>query len=149
MIPSSIPLTEMYSRSYCGPAQMLKAAIPYMAPEVGRAAALCARILELKKTMSVFDDENISICSLKPGQRPDMEELLTDIKKYCSKPEAEQIDNFLNMLAAVKLYNQYTELTKNSDLSHLMNQMKNVSITPEQLQMFQALMQAQNGKSSQ
>lgn len=149
MIPSSIPLTEIDSRSYCGPAQMLKAAIPYMAPEVGRAAALCARILELKKTMSVFDDENVSICSLKPGQRPDMEELLTDIKKYCSEPEAEQIDNFLNMLAAVKLYNQYTELTKNSDLSHLMNQMKNVSITPEQLQMVQALMQAPNGKSSQ
>ena len=148
MDPSSIPMTELDSRSYCGPAQILKAAVPYMTPANGRTAAFLARVLETRKTLAVFDDEKLSICSLAPDKRPGLEELLGDITKYCSSQEAEQIDTFLNMLSAVRLYNQYTELTKNSDLSHLMNQMKNVSVTPEQLKMFQALMQAQNAQSS-
>ena len=139
-----VPQTELDSRSYCGPAQMLKASIPYMSPSAGKAVAFIARFMELQKTMSIFEDESVSICSLKPEQRPDMEELLKDIKKYCAGPEAEQIDNFLNMLNAIKMYNKYNEFTKNSDVSNLMNQMKNVNITPEQIQMFQSFFQAQN-----
>lgn len=146
-----IPLTELDRQSFQGTSQMLKAAVTYMDPSSGKMLAMLARILELKQTVNLFNQEKISICSVPPdGHRPGIEEILKDIRKYCAPAEAEQIDQFLNILNAVRLYNQYNELTKNTDFSSMMNQMnqmKNMNITPEQIQMIQTLMHAQSVSS--
>lgn len=146
-----LPLTELDKQTYCGASQVLKAAVSYVDPSSGKMLAMLARILELKQTAELFDSEQISICSLPNDSRPGMEDMLKDIKKYCGPAESEQIDQFLNILNAVRLYNQYAELTKNTDISGMMNQMnqmKNMNITPEQIQMFQTLLRAQNTGTS-
>jgi hypothetical protein len=145
-----IPLTELDKQSFQGPSQMLKAAVTYMDPDSGKVLAMLARLMELRQTMSLFNQEQLSICSLSGGSRPGIEEILKDIRKYCAPAEAEQIDQFLNILNAVKLYNQYSELTKNTDFANMMNQvnqMKNMNISPEQLQMLHTFLHAQSASS--
>ncbi|MDD3222012.1 MAG: hypothetical protein EOM34_04755 [Clostridia bacterium] len=139
-VSESPPLTALDKETYCGTSQVLKAAVSYMDPSSGKMVAMLARILELKQTMELFDSEQLSICSIPSGSRPGMEEILKDIKKYCAPAESEQIDQFLNMLSAVRMYNQYAEFTKNADLTG----MKNMNITPEQIQMLQTFMRAQS-----
>lgn len=147
--------TELDKKTFNGTSQMLKAAVPYMDPHSGKILAMLARILELTHTMTIFEEEQLSICSVSKNNRPDMEDILKDIRKYCAPAEAEQIDQFLNMLNAVRLYNQYTELTKNSDISNMMNQMNsmknmnnmNMNISPDQIQMLQNFLHAQSAVS--
>ena len=124
-------------------------------PNSAKKVAMLARVLEVKSTMDIFSEEQLSICSLSNTSRPNMEDILKDIRKYCAPQEAEQIDQFLHLLNAVRLYNQYNDLFKNSDFSSMMNQMSNfntsnvskstgISITPEQIQMLQNLLHAQS-----
>ncbi len=148
-IDSSIPWTLFDQKSFSGPIQMLKAAIPYMDSHSGRKLAMLIRALEFRQTMSVFQEEQLSICSVNPNQRPNIEDVLRDIRKYCAPSEAEQIDQFLNMLNAVRIYNQYNELFKNNDFSNMMNQMNsiknsNMNISPEQIKMLQNLIHSQS-----
>ena len=144
-LSNPIPLTPMDQKTFSGPIQMLKAAIPYLSPSTGQTFALLARILELKYTMNIFQDNQLSICSLSNNKRPDFEQVLKDIKKYCASSEAEQIDQFLNIIQAMRLYNQYNELLNNSEFSNIINQMstmnsmknRNINISPDQIQMIQ------------
>ena len=145
-----LPWTEIDEKAFHGISQILKASVSYMDPSSGKMLAMLARILELKQTMELFDQEQLTICSLHGGNRPGSEEILKDIRKYCAPAEAEQIDQFLNILNAVRLYNQYNELTKNTDFSSMMNQinqMKNMNMSPEQLKMIQSLLHAQSGSA--
>ena len=157
--PNPIPLTLLDEKSFSGPIQMLKAAIPYFNPSCAQKMAMLARVLEFKTTMNVFEEEQLSICSISNSAKPNIEDVLRDIRKYCAPQEAEQIDQFLNMLNAVRLYNQYNEIFKNSDVSSMMNKMNSMNhantqktsgfnITPEQLQMVQELLHAQSNTTS-
>lgn len=150
---SSIPWTELDKQSFSGPIQMLKAAVPYLSPAHGQTLAMVVRLLELAHTQNIFHEEKISICSVSGNKRPEIEDILRDIRKYCAPAEAEQIDQFLNMFMAIRLYNQYNELTKNSDISNLMNSMNslntmnsmnNLNISPEQIKMLQSMLHAQS-----
>lgn len=143
--------TPLDQSSFSGPIQMLKATVPHLNPSCGKKLAMLARFLEFRQTMLMFEDRPLSICSIPENQRPDIEDVLKDIRKYCAPNEAEQIDQFLNILNAVRLYNQYSELFKNSDISNMMNQMNqmnsiknmNMNISPEQIQMLQNFLHAQ------
>ena len=148
-IDNQIPWTLFDQKSFSGPIQMLKASIPYLDIHSGRKLAMLIRALEFKQTMSVFQEEQLSICSINPNQRPNIEDILRDMRKYCAPSEAEQIDQFLNMLNAVRIYNQYNELFKNNDFSNMMNQMNsiknsNMNISPEQIKMLQSLIHSQS-----
>ena len=52
-----IPLTELDRQSFQGTSQMLKAAVTYMDPSSGKMLAMLARMLELKQTISLFNQE--------------------------------------------------------------------------------------------
>ena len=148
-VDNSIPWTLFDQKSFSGPIQMLKAAIPHLDIYSGRKLAMLIRALEFRQTMSVFKEEKLSICSVNLNQRPNIEDVLRDIRKYCAPSEAEQIDQFLNMLNAVRIYNQYNELFKNNDFSNMMNQMNsiknsNMNISPEQIKMLQNLIHSQS-----
>ena len=141
-LSSQIPLTPMDQKTFSGPVQMLKAAVPYLSPSTGQILAMLARVLELKCTMNMFHENQLSMCSFSNSNRPDFEQILTDIKKYCAPSEAEQIDQFLNIFHAMKLYNQYNDFINNNDFSNIMNSMnsmknRNMNISPEQFQMIQ------------
>ena len=146
---NSIPWTLFDQKSFSGPLQMLKAAIPYLDIHSGRQLAMLIRVLEFKQTLSVFQEDQLSMCSMTQKSRPDIEEVLRDIRKYCAPSEAEQIDHFLNILNAVRIYNQYNEVFKNNDFTNMMNQMNtfkntNMNISPDQLQMLQNLLHSQS-----
>lgn len=67
-----IPLTELDRQSFQGTSQMLKAAVTYMDPSSGKMLAMLARMLELKQTINLFNQEQISICSVPTdGHRPE------------------------------------------------------------------------------
>lgn len=152
---NTLPWTELDKQSFSGPIQMLKAAVPYVSPENGQKLAMFVRLLELRHTMNIFNEDQISICSVSGNKRPEIEDVLRDIKKYCAPAEAEQIDQFLNMFMAIRLYNQYNELTKNNDLSTMMNSltslqnrnMSTMNISPEQIKMIQSMLHAQSADS--
>ena len=148
-VDNPIPWTLFDQKSFSGPIQMLKAAIPHLDIYSGRKLAMLIRALEFRQTMSVFQEEQLSICSVKPNPRPNIEDVLRDIRKYCAPSGAEQIDQFLNILNAVRIYNQYNELFKNNDFSNMMNQMNsiknsNMNISPEQIKMLQNLIHSQS-----
>lgn len=158
-LSKQIPLTPLDQQSFSGPIQMLKAAVPYFHPIHAQKLAMLAKMLEFKSTMNIFHEEQISICSVSNGNRPNIEDILRDIRKYCAPSEAEQIDQFLNMFNAIRLYNQYNDLVKNSDFSNIMSSFSNVNsknnpkntgtnITPEQIQMLQNLLHAQSAPPS-
>lgn len=65
-----IPLTELDRQSFQGTSQMLKAAVTYMDPSSGKMLAMLARMLELKQTINLFNQEQISICSGSDGRTP-------------------------------------------------------------------------------
>ena len=154
-----IPLTPLDQKSFSGPIQMLKAFVPYFDPSSAQKAAMLARILEMKSTLAIFDENQLSICSIPGSSKPNIEEILKDIRKYLAPQEAEQIDQFLHMLNAVRLYNQYNDLFKNNDFMSIMGQMgsmnpsnthktSGMNISPEQLQMIQNLLHSQSNSSS-
>ena len=156
---NQIPLTPLDQESFSGPIQMLKAFVPYLDPSSAQKLAMLARIFEMKSTMNIFNEKQLSICSFSGSSKPTIEDILKDIRKYCAPQEAEQIDQFLHMLNAVRLYNQYNDLFKNSDLASMMGQMNTMNmssshksngmnITPDQLQMIQNFLHAQSASGS-
>ena len=89
-IDSSVPWTIFDQKSFSGPVQMLKAIVPYLDFNSGKKLAMLIRMMEFKQTMSVFQEEQLSICSVKPNQRPNIEDVLRDIRKYCAPSEPAQ-----------------------------------------------------------
>lgn len=147
--PQDLKITELDSRVSKGPANMLKAAIPYLDSGAAKTVALLAKTLELKNTLEYFSEETPISAASSDGKKPNPEEMLKDIRKYCNDEERERIDNLLNFINMSRMYETYKNLTgampkaaptPGNDFMSSIQPM----LTPEQLQMLQLISQQQN-----
>lgn len=97
MDAEKIPLTEADTASYDSTAQMLKAAMAYVNPSLGKMMAVMAKSIELQHMMQYLNQGGISACGVSNRSIPP-EEVLRDLRKYCGSKEKEQLDRCLNLI---------------------------------------------------
>lgn len=100
--------------------QMIKAAIPYLSPQLAGFAAIYCKFVELEKTMQLIGRMSGGISAMSAGDsRPDMGTLLNDIKKYASPQGRRQIDSLQQMLETVQLFSMMQEMGNiNTEAEH-------------------------------
>ena len=91
-----IPLTEADTAAYDSTAQILKAAMAYVNPSIGRMMAVMAKSIELRHMMQYLDQGGVSACGVNNRAIPP-EEVIRDLRKYCGAKEKEQLDRCLNI----------------------------------------------------
>ena len=85
------------------PIQMLKAIVPYLYEPQQRIVSMMVRMIELQRTMQLFDAapemqaQELRICSNdSPTERT--HQILNVLREYCTPQERDQIDMILNLL---------------------------------------------------
>lgn len=83
--------------------QMLKAIVPYLYEPQQRMVSMMVRMIELQRTMQLFDAapemqaQELRICSNdSPTERT--HQILNVLREYCTPQERDQIDMILNLL---------------------------------------------------
>lgn len=94
---------------------MLKAALPYVAPENRHAMEIILQANSLVSLATQPPSADISINSIDGEEggtfMPDPEAMLMNIREYCTKRESETIQVLLNFIHADKLFKSYREFT--------------------------------------
>lgn len=81
--------------------QMMKTVIPYIEPQQQKMFSMIIKLMELQKTMQLFDSEDqletaqLRICSAENTSER-MFQMLNALRKYCTPKEQENIDLFIN-----------------------------------------------------
>ncbi|MCD8324627.1 MAG: hypothetical protein LUC32_06735 [Clostridiales bacterium] len=89
--------------------QMLKAMVPYFDSGHQRSLSLAIRLVELQKTLQLFNAEpelqaaELHTCENEPTMER-IRHMLTAIKEFCTPQEAESIDNMINLF---EMYTSY------------------------------------------
>lgn len=96
----SIIQTEFDERTIGRSTQLLKALIPFLEPSQRKMFGLMVRIIEFNMTLDFFNHNRIPACMFKP---PCGDDMLSELKGYCSPEEQKQLDMMLGMIKAQKL----------------------------------------------
>lgn len=128
MDTEKIPLTEADTASYDSTAQMLKAAMAYVNPSLGKMMAVMAKSIELQHMMQYLNQGGISACGVSNRSIPP-EEVLRDLRKYCGAKEKEQLDRCLNLMNMAKMYEMYRNFSGSGDLSAMASMMSSAAGT--------------------
>ena len=91
--------------------RVLEELIPYCDHPVKRLLALEIKCREINKILHGFDQPVLKACGLDTDQR-DMETLLRSIRGTVSSSMASQIDSLLQMLQFMKMYQRFSEITR-------------------------------------
>lgn len=121
-------MTEADTASYDSTAQILKAAMAYVNPSLGRMLAVMAKSIELQHMMQYVNHGGVSACGLSNRSIPP-EEVLRDLRKYCGTREKEQLDRCLNMMNMAKMYEMYKNFAGSGDLSAMASMMSSAAGT--------------------
>lgn len=122
MDAEKIPLTEADTASYDSTAQILKAAIAYVNPSLGKMMAVMAKSIELQHMMQYLNKGGVSACGVQNRLIPP-EEVIRDLRKYCGSKEKEQLDRCLNLMNMAKMYEMYRNFSGSGDLSAMASMM--------------------------
>ena len=128
MDTEKIPLTEADTASYDSTAQMLKAAMAYVNPSIGKMMAVMAKSIELQHMMQYLNKGDVSACDVSNRSIPP-EEVLRDLRKYCGAKEKEQLDRCLNLMNMAKMYEMYRHFSESGDLSAMASMMASAAGT--------------------
>ena len=102
-----IPLTEADTAAYDSTAQILKAAMAYVNPSIGRMMAVMAKSIELRHMMQYLDQGGVSACGVNNRAIPP--------------------DRCLNMMNMAKMYEMYRNFSGSGDLSAMASMMASAS----------------------
>lgn len=91
--------------------QMMKAALPYVDPQGQRFLSVYAKIVELQKTMSLFQDTGELTAMSAPENNVEPLDMLKDLKQYADPAAQENIDNLINVMSMVQLF----QMTQNNN----------------------------------
>ena len=84
---------------------MLKTTLPYVSPAAQKSLSLLISFLQLQKTMEFFDNpENTTQISAAERSQDQTMELLQDLRTLCTPAEQKQVDNILNVMQMVSVY---------------------------------------------
>lgn len=86
--------------------QMMKAAIPYINSSRQKTMALMVKLMELQRTMSIFDSPQatLQICSVPENEEPRPLQLLSVLREFCTEKEQETIDMLVNYMQMFSAY---------------------------------------------
>ncbi len=91
-----------------GSLQMMKAAIPYLPPALQKGMSLYAKLLELQNLMSYYN-QPVRACSAETSSA-NSEEILNDIRTYCSDTQRQSIDQALDFIHTLKMYQEIQKM---------------------------------------
>lgn len=79
--------------------QMVKAAIPYLQIPQQRAVSALVKVMEVRRTMNLFQEEGVSAMGINPSapRKSSPQEILQAIKPYAGPREREMIDTLENI----------------------------------------------------
>lgn len=107
------PLDCMVSKDQL---QLLKAAIPYANPKARSMLSIFAKTLELKETIRRFSGvQEISMMSSTETAHPDTLEILQDLGQYLSGEMKENLDNAINTIITMQMFQMYQEDGKKTE----------------------------------
>lgn len=86
--------------------QMMKSALPYLAPSHQKNLAMLVKFMELQRTMMLFQNpvNDLQMCSAdtSPEERP--VQMLSAIREFCNDYEKETVDNLINFMQMFSTY---------------------------------------------
>lgn len=120
--------------------QLLKTALPYVNIEEQKFLSVYIKFKEFTNTFLLFQNsEQTSQLKIQSTQAnpKNMTSLLADLKKVCTKEEAQVIDLMQNFIQVSKLYQTYQEIQPESDGKLSPQDILSAMLTPQQKQMFE------------
>lgn len=91
-----------------GNLQMLKAALPYVSPQGQRFLSIFAKVSELQKTMSLFQNSEGEMTAMSTDTySPEPLEMLNEIRQYAAPEMQANIDQMINIFGTMKLLQVY------------------------------------------
>ena len=87
--------------------QMYKAVIPYLPKSVQKNLMLMIKMMEMNNLLSFYNSP-MSVCAVPEAHSP--EEFLSQLRCYGSETQNQQIDQILNLVTALKLYQACQDL---------------------------------------
>lgn len=116
----NITLTTFDINTIGDSTQMIKALIPYLEPESQRMVAILVRIRELMLTIRYFSNPNLKKQSFSSN-----DEMLKQLKKFCSPEMANMIDMMMKFLSMSEMMNVLSGIeglnSENSGMSDILN----------------------------
>jgi len=113
---------------------MMKAALPYVAPENRHAMEILLQANSLVNLAMQPPSADISSCGIDGEEghpfMPDPEAMLMNIREYCTKKESETIQILLNFIHADKLFKSYREFASSHPDMLEASEMNNSNSTP-------------------
>ncbi|MDO4522354.1 MAG: hypothetical protein Q4B57_04300 [Eubacteriales bacterium] len=88
--------------------QMLKASIPYFPIGFQRSLSLYIKLIEVENVLSYYQNP-IQACAVS-NEEQDPEDMLSEIKKYGTKSQQESVEQLLQLLHTLKMYQTCKEL---------------------------------------
>ena len=114
MISENIPFTDFDALVSTKELNIIKASIPYMTISSQKFISLFVKDRELINTYDLINDDNtLKGCSVE--SKTDIFELINDIKIYLDKSEVEMIDNYMNAMNTITMYNEYMSVFSNNE----------------------------------
>lgn len=101
----SIPAVDQIANG--GNLQMYKAVIPYLPHAMQKNCILFIKMMEMTNLISYYNSP-LAACSV-PPEKNSAEDLLSEIRQYGNDTQNQQIDQILNLISALKLYQTYYE----------------------------------------
>ncbi len=115
---------------------MLRAAMPYAAPEFRKSMQVILQAEELARYIHEDNEAEVRACNLETAR--DTVGMMESIRCFCSKPEQDMIDMILNFMRAKKMYQAYRMFAAASKdgNDNLMNDFLMSQLSSEQKDMF-------------
>lgn len=100
------PFDEMVSDDNV---QMLKAAIPYLSIPGQRFLSLYVKTAELLHTLTLFDGGVSAMEACHAAPSPSPEDMLNDIRKFCSGEARNRIDQVLQTITMIQMIDLFEQ----------------------------------------
>lgn len=123
------------------PLQLMKLLIPYLPPKIQRVFAIYIKFLEFQYTLSFFQSFHKKAHST--------QDMIQDLKPYLPSSAAESLDNFLNLLSMMEVFQTMQNSSdENSDWNpmSMMTSMLGPD-TQEMFEMYQTMFSQDNNES--
>lgn len=87
--------------------QMMKAAIPYFPGTLQKFFSIYVKMMEMNNLISYFDHP-VRACS---ASAADTDEILQDIRPYCTESQKRSLDQAAGLLNTIKMYQEFQKLS--------------------------------------
>lgn len=103
----STPLTAIDRIADGEGLQMMKAAIPYLPGALQKTFSLYVKVLEMNNLLSYYN-RPVHACGV---QGTDADEILSDIRPYCTDSQLKSLDQAVGLINTLKMYQEIQKLS--------------------------------------